>query len=432
MRMHSRQMSFAGVALGLCAAVLVPPPAARAFAEDICYTEDGAPAHNCGPLPPVCPLDDPDAPVCGLQAFAAYGFTLRRPLGGRSLVHTDSTYVIARDVGFSERDAYWIAAYDEATDLGAFAPRDVAGRLVPDADSLTTQDISGLVRTHFATGGFLFHFLPTMRGPSDPQPDGLSPDADDPAHEVMLTHLRRWAMAGPGSAAPLCTGGFTNPSAAGDYATGATCYGDAQPAQIHGEYAVETPVAIPFDNETGEQVISGDVRSGQFDSWIGDNAWNARTGIYLHALGDRISHRACTDAGTITPPSPDRPEFRIDLNKPTCDPPRVRDGCGLRRARAGGPDDRGDAVDGLRRTGRLRAGPRNARRARDAPRDQDGTRLRRLGAGVADQGTGRADDRGDRGRLPGRGGAVPGHADLPCLTVSVVSRPVVIARHSPQ
>ncbi|WP_371851153.1 hypothetical protein [Rhodococcus tukisamuensis] len=312
-------MSFAGVALALCAAVLVPPPAARAFAEDICYTEDGAPAHNCGPLPPVCPLDDPDAPVCGLQAFAAYGFTLRRPLGGRSLVHTDSTYIIARSVGFSERDAYWIAAYDEATDLGSFAPRDVDGRLVPDADSLTTQDISGLVRTHFATGGFLFHFLPTMRGPSDAQPDGLSPDADDPAHEVMLTHLRRWAMAGPGSAAPLCTGGFTNPGADGDYATGAACYGDAEPAQIHGEYAVETPVAIPFDNETGEQVISGDVRSGQFDSWIGDNAWNARTGIYLHALGDRISHRACTDAGTITPPSPDRPEFRIDLNKPTCD-----------------------------------------------------------------------------------------------------------------
>lgn len=319
MRMHGRQVSFTGAALALCAAVLVPPSAAHAFAEDICYTEDGAPAHNCGPLPPVCPLDAPDAPVCGLQAFAAYGFTLRRPLGGRSLVHTDSTYIIARSVGFSERAAYWIAAYDEATDLGSFAPRDVDGRLVPDADSLTTQDISGLVRTHFATGGFLFHFLPTMRGPSDAQPDGLSPDAHDPAHEVMLTHLRRWAMAGPGSAAPLCTGGFTNPSADGDYATGAACYGDPQPAQIHGEYAVETPVAIPFDNETGEQVISGDVRSGQFDSWIGDNAWNARTGIYLHALGDRISHRACTDAGTITPPSPDRSEFRIDLNKPTCD-----------------------------------------------------------------------------------------------------------------
>ncbi|MFC4604523.1 hypothetical protein [Rhodococcus kronopolitis] len=315
-------MSFAGVALALftaAAVVAVPPPAAHAFAEDVCYPEEGAPAQNCGPLPPVCPLDDPDAPLCGLQAFALYGYTLQRPLGGRSLVHTDSTYIIARTVGFSERDAYWIAAYDEATDLGSFAPRDADGRLVPDAAALTTRDIDGLVRTHFATGGFLFHFLPTMRGPSDPQPDGLRPDAEDPAHEVMLTHLRRWAMAGPSSAVPLCTGGFTAPSAAGDYATGATCYGDGQPAQIHGEYAVEAPLAIPFDNETGQQVISGDVRSGQFDSWIGENSWNARTGIYLHALGDRISHRACTDAATITPPSPERPEFRIDLNVPTCD-----------------------------------------------------------------------------------------------------------------
>ncbi|MGW0044700.1 hypothetical protein [Rhodococcus sp. NPDC003348] len=320
MRSHGRGAGVIGAVLLACAAfVAAPPPSAQGFAEDVCYTEDGAPVHNCGPLPPPCPIDDPYAPVCGLQAFGVYGYTLRRPLGGRSLVHTDSTYIIARSVGFSERDAYWIAAYDEATDLGSFTPRDVDGRLVPDAGALTTRDISGLVRTHFATGGFLFHFLPTMRGPSDPVPDGLHPDVGDPRHEVMLTHLRRWAMAGPGSDAPLCTGGFTNPSAGGDYATGATCYGGAQPVPINGEYSVVTPAAIPFTNETGEQVVSGTVRSSQFDSWIGDNAWNARVGVYLHALGDRISHHACTDVGTIVPPGPDLPGFRIDLNVPSCD-----------------------------------------------------------------------------------------------------------------
>lgn len=321
MRTLSREVGLAGAALTFVAAafIAIPPPAAQGFAEDVCYTENGAPPHNCGPLPPECPIDDPDAPLCGLGAFATYGFTLRRPLGGRSLVHTDSTYIIARSVGFSAQDAYWIAAYDEATDLGSFVPREVDGRPVPDADALTTKDISGLVRTHFATGGFLFHFLPTLRGPLDPLPDGLHPDVADTAHEVMLTHLRRWAMAGPGSAAPLCTAGFTNPAPDGDYATGTTCYGSPQPAQIDGTYAVVAPVAYPFTNETGEQVVSGTVRSSQFDSWIGDNSWNARIGIYLHALGDRISHHVCTDAGTITPPRPDRPEFRIDLNVPTCD-----------------------------------------------------------------------------------------------------------------
>ncbi|MCQ4119627.1 hypothetical protein [Rhodococcus tibetensis] len=310
----------ATVALTLVAAAfVVSPPQASGFAEDICYSPDGAPPHNCAPLPPSCSLDDPNGPICGLEAFARYGYTLRQPLGGRSLVHADSTYIIARAVGFSVRDAYWIAAYDEATDLGTFAPRDINGQLVADADTWTTKDIGGLVRTHFATGGFLFHFLPTMRGPLDPEPDGLRPDIDDPRHEVMLTHVRRWAMAGPGSSAPLCTAGFTNPSADGDYATGTGCYGDAQPAQINGVYSIETPVAIPFTNATGQQVISGEVRSAQFDSWIGSESSNARIGIYLHALGDRISHHVCTDAGTITPPSPDRPEFRIDLNKPTCD-----------------------------------------------------------------------------------------------------------------
>ncbi|CAG7587894.1 hypothetical protein ACVH9Z_08430 [Rhodococcus opacus] len=320
MRRFTRRVGGTIVALTLTAAAfVVSPPPVYGFAEDICYTEDGAPPHNCAPLPPECLLDDPNSPICGAEAFLRYGFTLRRPLGGRSLVHSDSTYIIARTVGFSEQDAYWIAAYDEATDLGTFAPRDIFGRLVPDAGALTTKDISGLVRTHFATGGFLFHFLPTMRGPADPLPNGLQPDVDDPRHEVMLTHLRNWALAGPGSGAPLCTGGFTNPSEDGDYATGATCYGDANPVQINGTYSLETPAAIPFTNMTGQQVISDTVLSSQFDSWIGENSWNARTGIYIHALGDRISHHVCTDAGTITPPGPAGPDFRIDLNQPTCD-----------------------------------------------------------------------------------------------------------------
>ncbi len=69
------------------------------------------------------PPDNPNDPICGgARAFLRYAYTLRQPLGGRSLVHTDSTYIIARKVGFSVRDAYWIAAYSEATDLGTFVP----------------------------------------------------------------------------------------------------------------------------------------------------------------------------------------------------------------------------------------------------------------------------------------------------------------------
>ena len=203
---------------------------------------------------------------------------------------------------------------------------------------------------------------------------------------------------------------------------------------------METPVAIPFNNVTGEQVISGGVAVRAVRFLDRRQSWDARIGIYLHALGDRISHRVCTDADTITPPSPDRPEFRIDLNKPTCDqgPHAIRheyetgvDFAGLE------PGDRTTEAMLSMVYDELVAfapGPRTLDgSARASPRPRRHSFSDGLGAGICViRETGRADDRGDRGRLPGRGGAVPGHADLPCLTVSVVSRPVVIARHSPQ
>ncbi|KAF0967586.1 MULTISPECIES: hypothetical protein [Gordonia] len=319
-RLWPRTLAVSALTFALTATSLIAasPPTARGFAEDICYTP-GAPPHSCGPLPVACPPDNPNDPICGARAFLRYAYTLRQPLGGRSLVHTDSTYIIARKVGFSVRDAYWIAAYSEATDLGTFVPRDMRGNPLPNAGALTTKDIGGLVRTHFATGGFLFHFLPTMRGPRTPQPNGLRPNVNDPRHEVMLTHIRKWAMDGPGSAAPLCTGGFTNRTATGDYATGATCYGGEQPVPINGQYSLVDPIDIPFQNMTGRQVISDGVTSDRFDSYIGNQSANARTGIYIHALGDRISHHVCTDEGRITPPTPRQRAFDIDLLVPGCD-----------------------------------------------------------------------------------------------------------------
>ena len=293
---------------------LTAPSKANAFAEDICYTP-GAPPHSCAPLPFVCPDNDPHDALCGARAFFRYAYTLRQPLGGRSLIHSDSVYIMARTIGFSVEDAYWMAAYSESTDLGHFAPRDMRGNLVPNAAALTTKDISGFVRTHFSTGGFLFHLLPTMRGPRDPKPDGLHPNPFDP-REVMLTHVRRWAMAGHGSAVPLCTGGFTNRVGPGDYSTGSQCYTPSVP--VNGEYSLIDPVAIPFTVPTGRQIISGNVNSTQFDSWVGPHSSIARIGIYIHVLGDRISHHMCNDQATITPPNPRNASFQLNLDKPGC------------------------------------------------------------------------------------------------------------------
>lgn len=297
-----------------------PADTAEAFAEDVCYSKIGISATNCASLPRICSLNEPTTPACRADALARVGAGGARPGTGRSLVHSDSTYIMARAIGFSVDDAYWIAAYDEAADLGSFTPSNVDGTPAPNASALTTSDVGGLVRTSFSTGGLLFHFLAPIKGDSNLQPDGLHPDVHDAKHEVMIAHLRRWALAGPGSRVPLCTGGFTVESADGDFATGSSCYGGANPVPIRGLLSVESPAAVPFSTKTGLQIISGDVRSDQFDSWTGggSRAADARTGVYLHALADRISHHRCTDASQIDPPSRTHDGFREDMNNDEC------------------------------------------------------------------------------------------------------------------
>ncbi|NIH97095.1 hypothetical protein FHU31_004085 [Mycolicibacterium fluoranthenivorans] len=309
------------VILAVSAVLVVTPGEAGAFAEDVCYSARGSKADSCASLPKICPLTEPTSPACRTAALALLTVAAARPGGGRSLVHSDSTYVMARAVGFSSDDAYWIAAYDEATDLGSFSPKGTDGKPVPNSAALTTSDIGGLVRTNFNTGGLLFHFVATFKDQPNQTPDGLHPNPRDAQHEILLTHLRRWAMAGPGSNAPLCTGGFTTPSASGDIATGDTCFGGPNPVPIRGVIAVEAPAAIPFATSTGLQIISGKVRSDQFDSWVGggQRAADARVGIYLHVLADRISHHRCTDAAQIVIPAHGDERFREDLDNPECD-----------------------------------------------------------------------------------------------------------------
>lgn len=317
------RLSTTALAAGIVAGGAVicgPSDVAGAFAEDICYSKAGVPATNCASLPPGCTLQEPTTAACRADAATRVAVSGARPGSGRSLIHSDATYIMAHAIGFSTEDAYWIAAYDEATDLGSFAPTNIDGTPAPNAAALTTADVGGLVRTNFATGGLLYHFVAPMKDSSNQQPDGLHPDVDDAKHEVMLAHVRRWALAGPGSAVPLCTGGFTVESANGDYATGASCYGGADSVPVRGLLSLESPIAIPFATRTGLQIISGDVRSDQFDSWTGGNsrAADARTGVYLHVLGDRISHHRCTDASQIEPPAKTHEGFREDMNNDEC------------------------------------------------------------------------------------------------------------------
>lgn len=326
--------------LALALGGLLCPSAARAFGEDVCYpkTANGSglyPAVDCLPLPSAC---NPSATVfssaCRTAVLAQAAATNANANPGRSTVHSDATYLMAQVVGFLERDAYWIAAYDEAIDLGSFTPADING--VPVGSGTATLD--GLVRSNFNTGGVLLHFLaPRNNGLATPNPNvnGLRPVVSDP-NEVLLANLRAWVLSDGG--APSCAGGLTTPAGVNNYATGPACYLNAS---LTGALAAIAATAVPFtvQNGTGPQIIQARATSGgvtytyapAFPSVV-DPAHNdpalvkdARLGVYLHALADRVSHHVCTDKSVLTGPTTTvqngvtSKSFDVQMTNPDCD-----------------------------------------------------------------------------------------------------------------
>jgi hypothetical protein len=317
--------------LTLLAATLAHSPDAAAFFEDVCYAPGGGPITSCTPLPDVCRPAGTDTPACKAAIIAVNTQRRNASDGGRSSVHTDATFLLAQAVGFSATDAYWIAAYDEATDLGVFAPRD--NRSLPVGDgALTTASITGLVRTDRASGGVLLHFIaPYNHGLATPPPgvDGLHPDPTDAATEVTLANFRGWALAASSTARPACTAGLTVQSAAGDYATGATCYTAGTP--VRAEVSLAGPVALPFTTQAGPQLVqdsAAPVYAPGFDALVASDgahdpgpghAADARLGVYLHVLADRISHHVCGDHSVISGPSAQG--FDVNLANSECAQP---------------------------------------------------------------------------------------------------------------
>jgi len=311
--------------LMICLCILTAGPA-HAFGEDVCYPGDGGLAKDCAALPASCPIFEPmDGGVsarCFADVFATYA-NAQHP--NRSSVHTDATMVLAQALGFSANDAWWIAAYDETTDLGTFTATDLHGFPVLDGGPIAigpTTRLEGLVRGDFDAGGVLFHFhAPRV---SDGGVDGLHPDPANPQVENTLAHVRAWALAGTGNSRPECLGGLTVQVRAGDYATGTRCYLDLSgaPAPVRGSITALGSVAVPFSFVTAEQTLHTtdagvQVPSSQFDAYLAyQHVADARLGIYLHTLADRVSHHVCTDASLLTGPL--LTGFREDMNNPQC------------------------------------------------------------------------------------------------------------------
>lgn len=312
--------------LGVCG--LMWPGLALAFAEDLCWQSNGSGVVACTPLPAECEPVGSSSQACETRAMALVAATAGYA-HARSIVHTDAVYFMAQRVGFTADDAYWIAAYDEAVDLGAYEPVDRSGMPI-GGGQLATAVIDGFKRSNLADGGVYFHFIsPRDDGIGPPAPvDGLHPNLSDAETEGFLVHLRAWALAGSGNARPACTDGLSIYTGS-DYALGQSCFERAlgQPASIDGVISVFGPTAVNYTSQTGSQVVvsanqpNGPVRAEDFDSVIGGDARraaNARLGIYLHALGDRISHHVCTDRSPLQGPQGVQRGFGVDMSNPDC------------------------------------------------------------------------------------------------------------------
>lgn len=275
---------------------------AWAFAEDACF-ESGVGYRNCSELPEACEPAGVDDARCRVAAAAAFVLEGSSASAARSVVHADATQLLAQFMGFSAEDAYWIAAYDEVADYGAFDVVDASGASL-DGGAWATATLDGYVRTNLASGGMLVHFV-TPFHLDEAQPisgiDGLAPDVEDGRTEVLLANLRRWALGeGPG-----CTAGLTLP-VDGDYARGDACLHEGgAPLPIEGDVRAVASADVHFETATGLQVVaSADLEvaltSDALDTLVGaDRADDARLGLYLHALADRVSHHVCGDASYL-------------------------------------------------------------------------------------------------------------------------------------
>lgn len=234
-------------------------------------------------------------------------------IGGRSLLHSDSTYLMAQLIGFTPWQAYQMMIYDEATDQSDYVPYDQNGlQMLTDDDIsncrahwgasmpsqclLITQVLSGIYKFNANTGGMLLH-LHARYSPDGNAPPQLSyptdylSDANKP-YEMVLNNIRQWVF---NERVDACAAGILSSELA--------CQ-DASSSLHSPMYFFApgfSPKPIPFATTLGTLILNESTPNtlatdASFNAYIAPhNAVYAKPGIFLHALGDRYSHHLCTD-----------------------------------------------------------------------------------------------------------------------------------------
>jgi len=174
----------------------IVPSSLFAYGEDLCMTATGW-WNSTGVRVANCQSLDTRRGSLGALYDLIY-LSRYQWASARSVYHFDASYLLAQSAGMNVIDAYWLAAFDEATDVSVYKAIDSNGRSLR---RWTTPALTGVGRYEPTTGGFFFHYVPPFQR-ADSAEQTVSQALGDsvvmrprlPDVELYLKNLRAWAF----------------------------------------------------------------------------------------------------------------------------------------------------------------------------------------------------------------------------------------------
>ena len=308
----------------MLAAGALAPTLAYAFAEDLCFryvdpkskSGDVIPqAFNCWDV--TCPdsaKSDLKPAACAAAGVARYiDASILKGLHGRNMLHFDTVFLYTRMLGLSEQEAFEVAAYSESTDLGNYVHTDQHGKALTH---LQTDNLKGITRLNDDTPGFSYHMVPWLRLQGQATSAALRYDRHFHQHrqatpfaktEAMINHLRLWAFGGRST---VCEFGLLKHQ--NDPLS--ECFTEEDKKTLFFSYPMystetgdkRTEVTIPVSWQKialkkvdcpADKNTSCEYEKSYAEKIHGTTK---SLGIYLHVLGDRLSHYYCSDKTFVT------------------------------------------------------------------------------------------------------------------------------------
>jgi hypothetical protein len=259
----------------------IVPSSLLAYGEDLCMTATGW-WNSTGVRVANCQSLDTRRGSLGALYDLIY-LSRYQWASARSVYHFDASYLLAQSAGMNVIDAYWLAAFDEATDVSVYKAIDSNGRSLR---RWTTPALTGVGRYEPTTGGFFFHYVPPFQR-ADSAEQTLSQALGGsvvmrprlPDVELYLKNLRAWAFE---EAESFCRGGLST--------------NDCEKAERESRHISFTWAALPSSvtlHVPIKPVILSEERLSNRQLRI------ARFAVYLHSLADRLSHSACDDISPL-------------------------------------------------------------------------------------------------------------------------------------